>query len=179
MKFITLLTLILLNFNTCFSQYHSKNYLITGSMVYTDTTLSGNVNSINPLLNTFTALGVVPFKINFGVGFFLLQNTEINIQYSNMALPLSMDVDIFSAGIRSYFIESRTVYSLSAGGTFPRKSISYSLDGICIETSVGYLLKFGRMFYFLPSIKAGSILREKRNPQGIIGIDLTLGIYIN
>lgn len=70
---------------------------------------------------------------------------------------------------------SNTIYPVSAGGTLSKENGAYSLNGICIETSLGFLFETHRGFYFLPSIKIGGIFQNKESSRGIGGVDLIIG----
>lgn len=135
-----------------------------------------NENS-NKKVNIFFGIGYTPFKLNTGIAYFISRNTEINIQYSNMFIPISLDIDVFSMGMRFYEDKSATIYSISGGLTKSRQNRT-SLIGLCFEGSLGYLIPTDVGFYFLPSFKAGFIFRKQENLYGIIGIDLSIGWFI-
>ncbi len=129
-------------------------------------------------VDIFLAIGYTPFKLNGGIGYFFTNNIEANLQYSALVMPISFDIDVLSLGMRFYKNNLSTVYSISIGGTFSNKYGSYSLNGISIEGSLGFLFETNVGFYFLPSLKVGDILQKHKNSYGMAGIDLIIGWYI-
>lgn len=134
--------------------------------------------NINKKVNIILGIGYTPFKFTTGIGYFIFENTEMNIQYSSMFSPLSLDIDAFAIGMKFYNYKSATIYSASIGGTFSRKVNPYSLDGFYFEGSLGYIMGKGVGFYFLPSLKMGGIYMSQKKSYWIIGIDLSIGWYI-
>jgi hypothetical protein len=149
-----------------FAQEQSKNYS------YMDTT----TESIVKRFDVFCGIGITPLKLNLGVGYFVTDNKEINIQYGSMFIPNELDIDVISIGMKFYEHKSTTVYSILIGATIQKNPSS--LNGWFYEGTVGYLLETNIGFYFLPSIKLGQIFRKEESAQLIAGIDLSLGWYI-
>jgi hypothetical protein len=135
-----------------------------------DTSINGNQADI------FGGIGFYPFEISLGGGYYIQNNLEIIVQYSSMFLPLSLNDDVFLIGTRFRKNRSQTLYSVSFGIPFQREK--YFSDGYCIEGSVGSLMQTGVGFYFLPSLKIGSLIRNKENSIWIIGFDLKVGWLI-
>lgn len=76
------------------------NKTITANSIDTGTTLASgiglNEKNYKNRKNIFGGIGYAPFKLNIGIGYFLTDKIETNIQYYNLFMPLSLNVDIIS-----------------------------------------------------------------------------------
>ncbi len=161
----------------------NKNYITNNlenklNQLYAKSDTNRVIINTNTKVNIFIGLGYTPFKLNTGIGYFVTENTEINILFSSMFMPLSLDINVFSVGMRLYDNSTSTIYSISTGMAMPRKAKPNKLNGFCVEGSLGYLFDSDIGFYFLPSFKIGGVFRKQNNPYGIIGIDLSIGWLI-
>jgi hypothetical protein len=149
---------------------------------YGKTNLSGDgdKNSIivsdDNTMSVFMGVGVPPFKILAGGGYFINQNFEAIAKYSSMFIPEGLDVDIISLGLRYY--ESKNadfIYALEIGGV----GSPDFFDGVYIETSAGYLIKTKIGFYTTLNFRLGGLFIAEEKPMGLIGVDLIFGWNIN
>ncbi len=180
--FVIVLPIVLLGQNNITQDEHSYRHFIKISSYELKQESDSDIESLQSVdktkLSIFSGLGFAPFKLNLGVGYFINPNIEANIQYNSLYMPLSLNVDVIALGVRYYENNSSTVYSFSFGGTISKKSDAYSLNGVSVEGSLGFLLKTEIGFYFLPSFKIGGIFRVKESSYGIKGVDLTIGWFI-
>jgi hypothetical protein len=133
------------------------------------------VNDKNTM-SVFVGVGVPPFKIQAGGGYFINHNFEAIAKYSSMFIPAELDADVISLGLKYYENESADfIYALEMGGV----GSPDFFNGVYIETSVGYLIKTNIGFYTTLNLRLGGLFRSEEKPMGLIGVDLIFGWNIN
>jgi hypothetical protein len=127
-------------------------------------------------ISVFMGVGFPPFKILAGGGYFINQNFEAIVKYSNMFFPAALDVDVISLGLRYYKNEKVDfIYALEIGGV----GSPDFFNGVYIETSAGYLIKTNIGFYTTLNFRLGGLFRYEEKPMGLVGVDLIFGWNIN
>jgi hypothetical protein len=142
--------------------------------------VDGNKDSIivsdKNTISVFVGVGVPPFKILAGGGYFLNQNFEAIAKYSSMFIPSELDIDVISLGLRYYENDNADfIYAIEMGGV----GSPDFFNGVYIETSAGYLIKTNIGFYTTLNFRLGGLFRTEENPMGLVGVDLIFGWNIN
>ena len=127
-------------------------------------------------MSVFMGVGIPPFKILAGGGYFINQNFEAIVKYSNMFFPATLDVDVISLGLRYYKNENVDfIYAVEIGGV----GSPDFFNGVYVETSAGYLIKTNIGFHTTLNFRLGGLFRTEESPMGLVGVDLIFGWNIN
>lgn len=127
-------------------------------------------------LNVFVGIGIPPFKMQAGGGYFVNQNIEAMVKFSSMFIPAGFYADVVSLGVRYYENQNiNFVYALEVGGV----GSPDFFNGVYLETSAGYLIQTGIGFNTIISFRLGGLFRSEEKPAGLVGVDLVFGWNIN
>jgi hypothetical protein len=130
--------------------------------------------SFEPLIG----IGLPPFKMLAGAGYYINDKYEVTIKYTGMFLPIAFDIDVISTGINMYEkTSSGMMCFLDLGGVITKKTgmNQRKINGVYIEGGLGYQIKTNVGFNTTLNFRIGEIIRNGENPLFVAGVDFIIG----
>ncbi|MEO8233501.1 MAG: hypothetical protein ABI638_14555 [Ignavibacteriota bacterium] len=144
-------------------------------------TLQDTLSQNRIYFEPFLGIGLPPFKILGGAGYYINDKFELTIKYTGMFLPTSFDIDIISTGIQMHEnIGSGAMYFFDIGGVISKGNgnSQMRINGVYFEGGLGYTIKTNIGFNTSLIFRFGDIIRSGEDPLLVAGIDLVIGWLI-